>query len=116
MESEEVRIMKDVVLSFRPGEHRTYYDELQGDEYAVMLLDIPSLPEEHHPECMAMTVLCAQQYVCTESERPDELLWGWVHLTPDAKEAIGQDLEEGGASKGLWYYMRITSAKDWEEK
>ena len=97
-------------LALRPGEKAIIYEndgELPPCAYVVALVDVPPFPGESHPECRPSAVVCAQQYVCSESERPGELLWGWVALDPDTKDLIGDLLHEGGAEPGRWYHLEI---------
>jgi hypothetical protein len=96
-------------LSFRPDEVRAYrFDELPdvfGTFYAVTLLDSPPWPEgDVSPQCKPFVVACIQFAEWGSHMFPS---WGWVHLDPDARAIIGEDLEEIGAPPGKWIYMII---------
>lgn len=97
-------------LAIRAGEYRQYFEEClsvvpQGVYiYRVALVETPSLPDDHHEICKNLTVICSQQYPTVDEPEA----WGWIQLEPETKELIGNDLLNGGARPGVWYYMTLS--------
>ena len=104
--------MADTILNLRHYEEKIYSEEwnkpIPNNLYVVALVEAPAFPgngDEQHPEGHPLAVVCAAHYATTEGQRPNERLWGWIHLDPEAKKEIGQDLMTAGAEVGRWYYL-----------
>jgi hypothetical protein len=96
-------------LAFRPDEVRTYTSEMPdvlGTFYAVCLMESPPWPEgDVSPQCQPLVVACIQFAAWGSHMFPS---WGWVHLDPDAKAIVGEDLEEL-TTPGRWVYMTLST-------
>lgn len=101
------RLIEHNVLSIRAGEQTVYHNEIPDAKrvYAVALIKVPAFPDDAHPESNSLSVICSERYTAAEGQVNDKPLWGWVHLTPDAKNLIGSDLVESNAEIGKWYYL-----------
>jgi hypothetical protein len=94
-------------LAFRNGESRRYTSELPESApnlYAVALIGA-HLPWETIQPSSLCIVACAEYTTWKDGEG-----WGWTHLDPDTKYAIGHDLEEMGARPDQWYYLVLGEA------
>jgi len=104
--------MSGFVLALRAHEYKRYYDEYRGQigphVFAVALVPLLDFPGSAHSEGRALSVVCASRYETSAGEIPNTMLWGWVHLDPEAKEEIGRDLEERGAEVNRWYYLELS--------
>lgn len=94
------------ILALRTGEYRQYGKQPPTGacrSYLVALIATPPLPGDALEGSDPLAVICAER-------RGDR--WGWVHLSPDAKATIGEDLTNHDAAVGEWYYLAIT--QQWE--
>jgi hypothetical protein len=95
-------------LSFRADEIRTYYYVEPKDSpnlYAVTFLSAPTWPEGTvSSRCKSLAIGCIQFAHWKDEANPS---WGWVHLDPDAKAIIGEDLESFEFGPDQWIYMVI---------
>lgn len=91
-------------LAFRNLESRTYtidLPETAPNLYAVALVDA-RFPWKQIAPSSPYVVACLEYTTWTKGEG-----WGWTHLDPDTKYAIGHDLTEMEAEIGQWYYLVI---------
>lgn len=106
--------MAEATLAIRPHDQKHYYrripskTELEGAHvYVVALIPAPNFPGENHEQSVPLSVVCAQRYVTQVSPG---YKWGWVHLTYETKEEIGNDLEaymDDGYEVGTWIWLTL---------
>ena len=98
----------DETLAFRPGESFTIRTSVPDNKYkylyAVCMASVPTLPGRVHQTCEPFCIVCARWQIWDESKKPS---WGWTHLDPSTKDAIGNELVINGADPDIWYYMTI---------
>lgn len=107
--------MAEATLAIRDGEGRQYFvgptppPIIKGDEriYGVALVESPPLPGNRHPRSNPLLVCCIANYPTQDHL---ETAWGWIHLTPDTKELIGNDLVELACKVGTWIWLMLTPA------
>lgn len=97
-----VKVVIEDAFSLRPGDTVAFGDmermpRMNGD-YALMVLDVPALPQPSHSVCMPVTVLCAQFIGGT---------WRWVPLAPTTKDALLLIAESVPLTRGVWHVMCI---------
>lgn len=108
--------MPEATLAIRAWDAKEYFEAVEPPPtlraeavYGVALVAAPLLPDSKHPRCAPFSVVCIANYRTLDHP---ETAWGWIHLTPETKEEIGDDLVEWGATPGKWYWlvMRMSGA------
>lgn len=106
------------ILAFRPGEEweltRVRPAETKQYErvYIVAVVETPEFPFSDfgiHEECRRKVVIAAEIYPTIKAHMKPRI--GWVMLEPDAKAAIGTELERQKAQAGEWFSLILDTRK-----